>query len=382
MPPKKSKVVKTEPVVVPEPVVVAEPAAAAVAVAAAAAAVPAPLVPAVAAPLVPAVLTEVAMITEKKRTKKAPKIVATVTPDGITGNFQGEVRRPLIAHLQVNSSTVNFTNFPISYDPNPPAQPEPYEPGFDNYFSNQNEHLLLQGQAKAAAEDETKHKHVNDEQKVAVVVKNENDPLPCFKTYDLMVQYRDSHSSAKLPLKTDVACYWCAHTFVNQPCVLPEREEGGTYHVYGNFCCPECAVSYLLEESLDATTRWERMALLNRIYSAACKHARIFPAPSRASLKLFGGPMTIEAYRKTMLQGKVRIDIQIPPMVSILGSLDTKPIDFYDSSLKNTVSPLLQETVSKAEEGLRLKRSKPLKDRESTLDSVMNIQIRPNGRKN
>jgi hypothetical protein len=355
MPPKKSKVVKP---VVEVPVV----------------AVPV-VVPVVAVP-------EVALaepIVEKKRSKKVPKIVATVTPEGITGNFQGEVRRPLIAHLQVNSSTVNFTNFPISYDPNPPAQPEPYEPGFDNYFSNQNEALLLQGitQVHVNTEDVTK-----TTSSVAIIVKNENDPLPCFKTYDLMVQYRDTQTSMKLPTKTDVACYWCAHTFVNQPCILPEREEKGTYHVYGNFCCPECAVSYLLEESLDATTRWERMALLNRIYGAACKHARIFPAPSRSSLKLFGGPMTIEAFRKTVLQGKVRIDIQMPPMVSILGSLDTKPIDFYDSSLKNTVSPLLQETVSKAEEGLRLKRNKPLKDRESTLDSVMNIQIRPNGRKN
>ena len=369
MPPKKSKVVKSAVVDVPVievPVVVEVP------------------------------VIEVAVIepiVEKKRSKKAPKIVATVTPEGITGNFQGEVRRPLIAHLQVNSSTVNFTNFPISYDPNPPAQPEPYEPGFDNYFSNQNEALLLQGQIQSQVQSQLQGQvqgqvQVNTEDvtktttSVAIIVKNENDPLPCFKKYDLMVQYRDTQTSMKLPIKTDVACFWCAHTFVNQPCILPEREEKGTYHVYGNFCCPECAVSYLLEESLDATTRWERMALLNRIYGAACKHARIFPAPSRSSLKLFGGPMTIEAFRKTVLQGKVRIDIQMPPMVSILGSLDTKPIDFYDSSLKNTVSPLLQETVSKAEEGLRLKRNKPLKDRESTLDSVMNIQIRPNGRKN
>ena len=358
MPPKKSKVVKPTQVEVAAIVEVE--------------------VPVVAVP-VPIIIAE--PIVEKKRAKKAPKIVATVTPEGITGNFQGEVRRPLIAHLQVNSSTVNFSNFPISYDPNPPAQPEPYEPGFDNYFSNQNEALLLQGQGQGQVSVNTEDV-IKTTSNVAIIVKNENDPLPCFKTYDLMVQYRDTQTNMKLPTKTDVACYWCAHTFVNQPCILPEREEKGTYHVYGNFCCPECAVSYLLEESLDATTRWERMALLNRIYGAACKHTRIFPAPSRSSLKLFGGPMTIEAFRKTVLQGKVRIDIQMPPMVSILGSLDTKPIDFYDSSLKNTVSPLLQETVSKAEEGLRLKRNKPLKDRESTLDSVMNIQIRPNGRKN
>ena len=100
MPPKKSKVVKP---VVEVPVVVV------------------PVVVEVPEVVVPEV-TVTEPIIEKKKTKKAPKIVATVTPEGITGNFQGEVRRPLIAHLQVNSSTVNFTNFPISYDPNPPAQ--------------------------------------------------------------------------------------------------------------------------------------------------------------------------------------------------------------------------------------------------------------------
>ena len=70
----------------------------------------------------------------------------------------------------------------------------------------------------------------------------------------------------------------------------------------------------------------------------------------------------------------------MPPMVSILGSIDTKPIDFFDTTAKNmggvTVAP--QRSV---EEGLRLRRSRPLKDKESTLDNVMNIKINAGGRK-
>ena len=87
--------------------------------------------------------------------------------------------------------------------------------------------------------------------------------------------------------------------------------------------------------------------------------------------------MTIESFRATVRAGKVRIDIHMPPMVSILGSIDTKPIDFFDSSLKNTLfSPAEKTAQRNTEEGLRLKRTKPLKDRDSTLDSVMNIQIK------
>ncbi len=312
----------------------------------------------------------------KKKGKKPPKIVAVVTPDGIQGTFQSEPRRPLIAHLQVNATNVRFYDGPPQYDPNPPQQkdPEPYDSQVDNYFTLQSEKILNPEDKKELARQAKEAQEVVSTQVPTKV--EESNGLQSFVNHDLMVQFQESSSQKKLPLKTDIACYWCAHGFEGMPCILPEREEGGVYKVYGNFCCPECALAYLLEESLDATTRWERMALLHRLYGPALNYKRIFPAPARSTLKLFGGPLNIQAFRKTIREGKVRIDIQMPPMVSILGSLDTKPIDFYDSSLRNTFSPLLQEILPKAEENLRLKRSKPLKDRESTLDSVMNIQIK------
>jgi len=69
------------------------------------------------------------------------------------------------------------------------------------------------------------------------------------------------------------------------------------------------------------------------------------------------------------------VDMHMPPMVSILGSIDTKPIDFFDMSIKNTLTQTVDK-MQRAEEGLRLKRTKPLKDRESTLDVCMNITVR------
>lgn len=331
---------------------------------------PAPTPVAVVEPVAPVA------VEPKKKGKKPPKIVAMVTPDGIQGTFQSEPRRPLIAHLQVNATNVRFYDGPPQYDPNPPQQkdPEPYDSQVDNYFTLQSEKIPNLEEKKEEARQQKESQDIVIQQ--ANTKAEESSGLQSFVNHDLMVQYQESSAQMKLPLKTDIACYWCAHGFDGMPCILPEREEGGVYKVYGNFCCPECALAYLLEESLDATTRWERMALLHRLYGPALNYKRIFPAPARSTLKLFGGPLNITSFRKTIREGKVRIDIQMPPMVSILGSLDTKPIDFYDSSLRNTFSPLLQEILPKAEENLRLKRSKPLKDRESTLDSVMNIQIK------
>lgn len=315
----------------------------------------------------PAKAKKEAVEKKEKKVKKQPKIVATVTPDGIEGSFLPEPRRPLIAHLQVNSSEVKFHE-QLSYDPNPPSQPGPYDPVVDDMFRGHNDLVVVQETAEV--HEEVKEVKESVKQPIS---------LESFTKTNLMVEFAGSKVSKRLPEKTDIACFWCAHSFDWQPCVIPEREEKGTYRVYGNFCCPPCAMAYILNEALDTHVRWERMAFLHRVYSKVYSNGRIFPAPSRQSLKFFGGPMTIESFRNIITSGKVRVDIQIPPMVSILGSIDTKPIDFYDSSMKHTISPLLGEAVPKAEEGLRLKRSKPLKEKESTLDSVLNIQIKGRG---
>jgi hypothetical protein len=207
---------------------------------------------------------------------------------------------------------------------------------------------------------------------------DDTKPLQPFYRCSLMVAYRDSSEAKLLPEKVDISCFWCTECFTGQPIVIPEREEKGTYKVYGNFCCPECAVSFLLNETLDPHVRWERMALLHRLYSE-WYDGRIYPAPPRESLKKFGGPMNIEQFRNTLHNKTVRVDIQMPPIVSILGTMDTKPIDFYDTNIRNTQNGIMIERISKAEEGLRLKRTKPLKDRESTLDACMTINIRGNG---
>jgi len=324
-------------------------------------------------PLISGVTTdqaELIIVKPSKKQKKPINIVAVVTPNGIEGSFMLESRRPLIAHLPISSSEINF-NEPT--EGSSVVEPEPYDPMQQDIFIGDQEEIA-QGSVS------TQNLKEKEQEKEAATIyedsKVEGRPLQCFSKINLMVQYSSLSKQKKIPEKTDIACFWCAHGFATQPCVIPEREVAGVYMIYGNFCCPECALSYLLNETVDPHVRWERIALLHRIYDREGK-GRMFPAPSRESLKLFGGPLTIESFRATINKGAVRVDTHMPPMVSILGSIDTKPIDFFDSSLKNTlIGSLQQENTVKAQEGLRLRRTKPLKDRESTLDSVMNINIK------
>lgn len=294
---------------------------------------------------------QAAEASQKKKAKKPVKVVAIVTPQGIEGSFQSEPRRPLIVHLGIRPTDISFN------DGKSEGEPEPYDASTHNLFSETQEAL----EVVAAPQKQEEVKQIE-------VVK----PLPCFTKLNLMIQFKDTQEAKKLPEKTDIACFWCVHPFEHQPCIIPEREVNGVYTVYGNFCSPECGIAYLLKEGLDPHVRWERMALLHRIYDRLGS-GQIFPAPARECLTVFGGPMSVEVFRATLQSKKVRVDLHMPPMVSILGSIDTKPIDFFDSTSKPTGAPVLPQRS--VEEGLRLKRSKPLKDKESTLDTVMNIKI-------
>jgi hypothetical protein len=296
---------------------------------------------------------------KKKGNKKAVKVVAIVTPQGIEGSFHAEPRRPLIVHLGIRPNDISFhSTGAATVDGS--ADPEPYDSSTRDVFSEAQEaleHTVGTVAAAAAA---------------PVPVQEPAKAMPCFTKLNLMVQFKDAYDTKKLPEKTDIACFWCVHAFSHQPCIIPEREVNGVYNVYGNFCSPECGVAYLLKEGLDPHVRWERMALLHRLYDQQGL-GQIFPAPARECLTVFGGPMSIDVFRATLLSKKVRVDLHMPPMVSILGSIDTKPIDFFDSTSKAAGLPVLPQRS--VEEGLRLKRSKPLKDKESTLDTVMNIKI-------
>ena len=327
--------------------------------------------------------------TAAKKEKKPVNVVAVVTPDGIEGSFMPEPRRPLIVHLPFKSGEVSFNDSGIRYDPSPPPQVQAYDNG-QSYFQVNTEVSSDENQIGVEKEGWKMKLEIVDEkkpvEKEVVQPKVETSAsissVENFQRMQLLTCYASKPGETfTVPEKTDVSCFWCAHSFEGQPCFLPVKEESGKYHVYGNFCSPQCGLSYLLNEHLDSHVRWERMALLHRMYRpTGTAVGRLYPSPPRESLQKFGGVYTYAQFRSIISDNKIRVDTQIPPMVSIIGTLDTKPIDFYDSSLQNTFTGgfSMDRFKSWSEQGgaLRLKRSKPLKDRESTLDACIQISVK------
>jgi hypothetical protein len=301
----------------------------------------------------------------KRGAKKKFSVVAIVSPTGIEGSLQPEVRKPLIAHLPIQSKDVMFHDTPIQYNPVPPTNVEPYDAATDNPFSESVESLAVAPIEEPIAATASATNPVITDSAVP----------DYYKKATLLVQYEKTEEIKALPDRVDAACFWCCHSFDHKPVVLPIRDQGDYIQVQGNYCSPECAMSYLFDMQQDSYARWEQLSLLNRLYGQAVG-GPIKPAPPRTVLKLFGGPMSIQEYRNIVRQGTLRVDIHLPPMVSLLATMDTKPIDFYDVSLTKNVMETVKERLAKAEEVLKLKRTKPLKAWESTLDACINLKVR------
>ena len=306
-------------------------------------------------------------ITESEEPKRASKkkqfsVVAVVTPNGIEGNLQPETRKPLIAHLPIQSRDIMLHDTIVQYNPNPPTNVEPYDATIDNPFMEGVETITETAPVQPIPE-----KQVTSTQETTVP--------DYYKKATLLVQFQTSEEVRTIPEQVDIACFWCCHSFEWRPVVLPVRDQGEYLQVQGNYCSPECAMSFLFDSNQDSYARWEQLSLLNRVYSTG---KAIKPAPPRQVLKLFGGPMSIQEYRGLVQDAKLRVDIHLPPMVSLLATMDTKPIDFYDVSLTKNVMETVKERLAKAEEVLKLKRTKPLKAWESTLDACINLKVRNN----
>ena len=125
----------------------------------------------------------------------------------------------------------------------------------------------------------------------------ENDPIINNKGIwnKLRILNKELHGNNIRPSKT---CFWDTCEFSTPPCFIP-IEETNNIKVYGTFCSPECAVAYLFNESIDTTTKWERYALINKLYKSIYNYdTNIKSAPDpRYILTKYFGNLSITEYR-------------------------------------------------------------------------------------
>ena len=125
------------------------------------------------------------------------------------------------------------------------------------------------------------------------------------------------------------ACFWCTYDFDNPPTYIPKHFIKETYHVYGCFCCPECATAYLMEENIDSSTKFERYHLMNHMYSKIYDFKKnIKPAANPYyMLEKFYGNLSIQEYRALLRNERLFLVVD-KPLTRILPELHEDNDDF------------------------------------------------------
>jgi hypothetical protein len=125
------------------------------------------------------------------------------------------------------------------------------------------------------------------------------------------------------------ACFWCTCDFDNPPIYIPKYFLKESYHVYGCFCTPECGVAYLMNESIDSSTKFERYHLMNHIYAKIYNYTKnIKPAPSPFyMLEKYYGNLSINEYRALIRNDRLFLIVD-KPLTRIMPELHIDNEDF------------------------------------------------------
>lgn len=170
---------------------------------------------------------------------------------------------------------------------------------------------------------------------------------------------------------TNIACFWDCHCFDHQPWGIPIKFDvkNGNFTLFGIFCSPNCALSYLLANEGNTYSLWERVSLLNLLnYKVYDNDENIIPAPDKMCLKLFGGPLDINEFRALTIKNNKVFNINFPPCNIITPVLEeTKKIYNQDTYF----IPNDKKKQNKIQTELKIKRTRSIYSNKNTLDSLL-----------
>lgn len=180
--------------------------------------------------------------------------------------------------------------------------------------------------------------------------------------------WRSSEKKGTVLSGGNAVCHWCCHGFDSKPVGIPMVYRRGKFWVQGNYCGYACAAAAILYDR----SKWnyqptESYALLHLLYRKV--HGKnvpttffLRPAPSRETLQMFGGPLTIDEFRGASYKEERQMECFTPPFVSLVStveeitierSLPKKKVLFHTrfhqagSSPDGTGSPSTTEPVGK-----------------------------------
>jgi len=163
-------------------------------------------------------------------------------------------------------------------------------------------------------------------------------------------------------------CWHCCHSFEGTPLSLPYKydEMRNKFSLMGSFCSWSCIKTFNLEKNgcnRGGIICCNIVIMRKKMYNIT---GPIQCAPTRYQLKEFGGPLTIEEFRKnrtidTGPAAEIDLASKISPVIKLLTNTHDSMKLYQISDSTGTNEPL------------RLKRPKPLKRDENNLEKTLGI---------
>ena len=267
----------------------------------------------------------------------------------------------IILHLKCSSKELdNMNDFSVNYNPNI-NNPEAY-----NILTNTKMYDLPYSEI-TTTEQPTTIKQQN------YIVNNE---IPKEETKDISTkELWNKLNILKRNLRCNnvsdkrAACFWCTYEFDNPAVYIPKQYNGDCLEVYGCFCSPECALSYLKNEQLDDSTKWERYALLNNVYGKIYDYNKnIKPAPDpHYTLDKYYGNLSIHEYRKLLSKERIFMIVD-KPMTKILPELYEE-----NNEIPNVYNNILDNKQKQNSNNFRLKRSQTKQTKSNAITNNFNL---------
>lgn len=152
--------------------------------------------------------------------------------------------------------------------------------------------------------------------------------------------------------KTNLHCWWCCYPFETSACKIPVNNRA-----YGCFCSLNCCLAYANVHF--SFQRWHIVSNIKQLHNQIHPGKDLKSAPPRESLKIFGGCLNIQDFRKNFTE----LDKEY---AYIYSPFKAEPA-YIKKINKTTTSDM------KNNDGLVLKRTRRIKLHQNSLECTMGI---------